>query len=124
MLDVYELGTEPVTGCDDDPAAYPSITRHILIASILQLSTAAGDSCMLPIFIPGRCALLLEHDAVVATIRANAPASASLDMQRIAAIMDSRRIHAAVEATAATSLCARSSSSSLRPRSISSLPAM
>ena len=57
--------------CDDGGAVDPAVTWHILIASIWQLPTAAGDSRMFARSICGAGAGWLEHDAVQAAIATN-----------------------------------------------------
>jgi hypothetical protein len=80
----YELGIGAVAGFDDGAAVDPpSVTWHILTASIWQLPTAAGDSRMFARSICGGCAGWLEHDAAqaaIATNNASAPVRASLEM--------------------------------------------
>ncbi|MGA9723607.1 MAG: hypothetical protein WBQ86_14200 [Candidatus Binatus sp.] len=69
--------------CDDGGAVDPAVTWHILIASIWQLPTAAGDSRMFARSICGAGAGWLEHDAAqaaIAKINASVPARAILEI--------------------------------------------
>jgi hypothetical protein len=57
------IGVLSVVLADCAAFSEPVVAWHILIASIWQLPAAAGDICILAIFICGASAVLLEHAA-------------------------------------------------------------